>query len=106
MLVSETGHFGVGRAAWVSEIAMEVGIARAKKIPVEGICLYPIIDRPDWEDLNYWHHSGLWDLVPNAHGDLERVIEPNMLSALRCAQRMGPDGLARELRDLCGHEAA
>ena len=100
MLVSETGHFGVGRAAWLSEIAMEVGIARAKNIPVEGICLYPIIDRPDWEDPNYWHHSALWDLVPNAHGDLERVIEPNMLSALRCAQRMGPDGLARELQEL------
>ena len=106
LLVSETGHFGVGRAAWLSEIAMEVGIARAKKIPVEGICLYPIIDRPDWEDLNFWHHSALWDLVPNARGDLERVIEPNMLSAMRCAQRMGPDGLARELRDLCGDAAA
>ena len=106
LLVSETGHFGVGRAAWMSEIAMEVGIARAKKIPVEGICLYPIIDRPDWEDPNYWHHSALWDLVPNTHGDLERVIEPNMLSALRCAQRMGPDGLARELYDSHGVEPA
>ena len=101
LLVSETGQFGVGRAAWMYELAMEVGIARAKNIPVEGICLYPIIDRPDWEDANFWHHSALWDLVPNALGDLERVIEPNMLSALRCAQRMGPDGLARELGDLC-----
>ena len=100
LLVSETGHVGVGRAAWLSEIAMEVGIARAKNIPVEGICMYPIIDRPDWEDPNFWHRSALWDLVPNAQGDLERVIEPNMLSALRCAQRMGPDGLAQALADL------
>lgn len=100
ILVSETGHVGTGRAAWLSEIATEVGLARAKGVPVEGLCLYPIIDRPDWEDADFWHHSGLWDLVPNARGDLERVIEPNMLSALRCAQRNGPDGLARELADL------
>lgn len=101
LLISETGHVGTGRAAWLSEIAMEVGIARAKNIPVEGICLYPIIDRPDWEDADFWHHSALWDLVRNSQGDLERVIEPHMLSALRCVQRMGPDGLARELADLC-----
>lgn len=105
ILVSETGHVGVGRAAWLAEIAGEVGLARARGVPVEGICVYPIIDRPDWDDLDFWHHSGLWDLVPNALGDLERVVEPNMLSALRCAQRIGPDGVARELADFCGDEA-
>jgi hypothetical protein len=102
LVVSETGHVGVGRAAWLAEMAQEVGIARAKQVPVEGICLYPIIDRSDWDDPDFWHHSGLWDLVADADGDLVRVIEPNMLSALRCAQRMGPDGMADELADLCG----
>lgn len=101
LVVSETGHVGVGRAAWLAEMAMEVGIARAKQVPVEGICLYPIIDRTDWDDPEFWHHSGLWDLVPDADGDLMRIVEPNMLSALHCAQRMGPDGMADELADFC-----
>ena len=105
ILISETGHVGVGRAAWLAEIATEVGLARAKGVPVEGLCLYPIIDRPDWDDATFWHHSGLWDLVPNADGDLVRVIELNMLSALRCAQRAGPDGMARELADFCDDAA-
>ncbi|WP_316797767.1 hypothetical protein [Pedobacter frigidisoli] len=30
-------------------------------IPLKGICLYPIIDWPDWDHLHYRHHSGLWD---------------------------------------------
>ena len=28
-------------------------------VPVEGICLYPIIDRPE-DDPQQWHRSGLW----------------------------------------------
>ncbi len=27
-----------------------------------GICIYPIIERPDWDDLNITRKSGLWDL--------------------------------------------
>ncbi len=26
-----------------------------------GICLYPVLDRPDWDHLTPWHKSGLWD---------------------------------------------
>jgi hypothetical protein len=31
-------------------------------VPVEGVCLYPILDRHDWDDARHWHNSGLWDL--------------------------------------------
>jgi beta-glucosidase/6-phospho-beta-glucosidase/beta-galactosidase len=76
MFVAETGHFGIGRAAWAREIAAEVMLARESGIPLEGICFYPIIDRTDWEDSSHWHNCGLWDLRRNPEGQLERVICP------------------------------
>ena len=106
LLISETGHVGVGRAAWLSEIATEIGLARAARVPVEGVCLYPIIDRHDWENPGWWHHSGLYDLVRLGSEKLERVIEPNMASALRCAQRVGPDGMAEAIAGLAASGAA
>jgi hypothetical protein len=39
---------------------------------VEGLCIYPVVDRPDWDDPGHWHNSGLWDLRPG-DGRLERV---------------------------------
>ncbi|MEQ1956287.1 glycosyltransferase family 4 protein [Mesorhizobium yinganensis] len=50
LLVAETGTEGDGRAAWFSMITEEVEAARAVGVPVEGICLYPIIDHVGWED--------------------------------------------------------
>jgi hypothetical protein len=66
MIVAETSHFGDGRAAWLSEIASEVELALRSGVPVEGICLYPLVDRHDWQDHAHWHHSGLWDILPAA----------------------------------------
>jgi beta-glucosidase/6-phospho-beta-glucosidase/beta-galactosidase len=83
MFVSETGHFGTGRARWAREVAEEVQRARAMGIPVGGICLYPIIDRPDWDDASHWHNSGLWDLQEDSDGVLQRVICATYAAELR-----------------------
>jgi hypothetical protein len=88
VFVAETSHFGVGRARWIREIAEELYIARLQGIPLEGVCLYPIIDRPDWEDANHWHNSGLWDLVQTAGGRLERTINQEYFEALRWSQKL------------------
>jgi glycosyltransferase involved in cell wall biosynthesis len=50
VLVAETGIEGERRAAWFEMVADEVTAARAAGIPVEGICLYPIIDHVGWDD--------------------------------------------------------
>jgi hypothetical protein len=50
VLVAETGTEGAGRAAWFRAIAAEIDAARASGVPVEGICLYPIIDHIGWDD--------------------------------------------------------
>lgn len=66
LIVSETSHFGDGRGAWLSEVASEVARAQASGVPVLGMCLYPLIDRPDWDDPQHWHRSGLWDVPPSS----------------------------------------
>lgn len=73
MVLGETSHFGSGRAAWLRDVASDVRRARAAGVPLEGVCLYPIIDRPDWDDEHHWHRSGLWDSLPGPNG-LERVL--------------------------------
>jgi len=61
MTISETSHVGSGRAAWLREVVTQVGHAAESGVLIEGICLYPVMDRPDWEDPTHWHQSGLWD---------------------------------------------
>ena len=50
MIVAETGTEGDGRAAWFEGVAANVMAARAAGVPVEGICLYPIIDHVGWDN--------------------------------------------------------
>jgi beta-glucosidase/6-phospho-beta-glucosidase/beta-galactosidase len=85
--ITETSHFGSGRARWIREIGREVRGAIEMGVPVEGICLYPILDRYDWENKNHWHNSGLWDLVRDGTG-LRRVINEEYREALQEAQAL------------------
>jgi beta-glucosidase/6-phospho-beta-glucosidase/beta-galactosidase len=90
IFLAETSHFGSGRARWIAEVTDEVIQARLAGVPVEGICLYPIIDRPDWDDLDHWHKSGLWDLRPVRNGGegvrLERVLSQDYAAEVRRCQ--------------------
>jgi beta-glucosidase/6-phospho-beta-glucosidase/beta-galactosidase len=86
VVVSETSHFGEGRGRWIAEVADEVARAREAGVQVEGLCIYPIIDRPDWDDPDHWHNSGLWDLRRLDDGTLQRVLSPDYARALRQAQ--------------------
>lgn len=74
LVIAETSHFGVGRARWIREISREVFEAIVSGIPVEGLCLYPILDRYDWNDVAHWHNSGLFDFYRTESGGLERVL--------------------------------
>jgi hypothetical protein len=86
MIISETSHFGEGRARWLREVAEEVATARSLGVPLEGLCIYPIIDRPDWDDPARWHNSGVWDLCRSADGRLERVPCAEYVEELRAVQ--------------------
>lgn len=96
MLIAETSHVGEGRAQWLDDVAGEVLRCRARGMPVEGICLYPIIDRHGWDDASHWHHSGLWDVqAPRpgmGSGACERTLCQPYAERLRHWQRQLPGG--------------
>lgn len=60
MFVSETGIEDDVRPHWLRYIGIEVRAALRMKIPVAGICLYPIVNHPGWSDDRHCH-NGLWD---------------------------------------------
>ncbi|HSN47498.1 MAG TPA: hypothetical protein VLR29_01940 [Flavobacterium sp.] len=62
LFISETGHFGTGRVEWLEEIVAECMLAKNNGVDLKGICIYPITDRPDWDDLSSYSNCGLWDL--------------------------------------------
>ncbi len=50
VLIAETGAEGSARAAWLHYMCEEAGAAIARGHPVVGLCLYPILDYPGWDD--------------------------------------------------------
>ena len=50
LYLAETGTEGVFRPYWLRYIADEVAIARGHGVPIEGICLYPVISHLGWDD--------------------------------------------------------
>ena len=86
IFVAETSHVGSGRAEWLRELTDELMAAVAAGIPLEGVCLYPILDRFEWDDPSHWHNSGLWDLARTAEGDYRRVLNVDYADQLRRSQ--------------------
>ena len=53
ILVSETGIEGEKRVPWLAYIGDEVRAAMRSGVPVLGVCLYPVINHPGWDDNRY-----------------------------------------------------
>ncbi|MDB5478493.1 MAG: hypothetical protein JWM96_988 [Alphaproteobacteria bacterium] len=88
MFLGETSNVGSLRASWMHEITDEILKLKAKGVPFEGICLYPIIDRPDWENFKHWHNSGLWDFHGAKHGLHSRVLHEPYATEIHRAQKL------------------
>jgi len=86
IIIGETSHVGSGRAEWIRELTDEVLIAIAAGVPLEGICLYPIVDRFEWNDPTHWHNSGLWDFAVEEDGTLRRVLHQEYARELSRSQ--------------------
>jgi hypothetical protein len=88
MVLSETSHPGIDRPAWIQYIGQQVQATLQEAIPLWGVCLYPIIDRPDWDHTDHWHHSGLWDAGADEDGNkgTQRLLCEPYAAALRGIQ--------------------
>lgn len=60
MFIAETGIEDDQRAEWFRYICQETHAASTLFNPLQGICLYPIVNHPGWID-NRHCHNGLWD---------------------------------------------
>jgi beta-glucosidase/6-phospho-beta-glucosidase/beta-galactosidase len=66
LFLAETGTEGTRRVPWLRYVCQEVRAAIESGIPLQGICLYPIVNHPGW--INQRHcHNGLWD-YPDERG--------------------------------------
>lgn len=50
IFISETGCEDDARAAWLTSVLAAVDAAATAGYPVLGVCLYPILDHPGWDD--------------------------------------------------------
>ena len=81
IMLAETSHSGEDRPQWIRFVAEQCSLVLDKHVPFLGICIYPIIDRPDWDHLHRWHHSGLWDHHPES--GLTRILQDDYAAAIR-----------------------
>lgn len=96
LLLAETGASAEARPDWIRHLAEEARRALARGVDLQGVCLYPIVTSPDWEDPAAFFDGGLWDVVPEPDGSLQRTLAVPVARALREAQAvLDPANLPR-----------
>ncbi|GGL98716.1 acyl-CoA dehydrogenase family protein [Deinococcus aerophilus] len=82
LLIAETGTEDEERAPWFEMVTRETRAARAAGLPLHGVCLYPVVNHPGWDDDRHCH-NGLWDYAdPQGH----RPVYAPLADALARAQ--------------------
>ena len=72
VVLSETGHFGEDKSAWMEQITADCIKAMEKGVDLKGLCIYPVLDRPDWDFLDQMIPCGIW-----SYNRLHERIEDN-----------------------------
>jgi hypothetical protein len=84
LFVAETGAAGEARGPWLAHVGDEVRAARRAGVPVLGVCLYPILDYPGWDDDRHCE-VGLWGYADEAG---ERPLCRSLAAELRRQQQL------------------
>ena len=98
--LTETSHPKEDRPSWLRHITSECAALIDMDVPLLGVCLYPVIDRPDWDRMEPWHYAGLWDLEPAGEGQPPRRVlyEPYAQALVECQDMIGKAQLRQEER--------
>ena len=83
IFVAETGAESDARAGWLRYVGNEVRVALKLGVPIEGICLYPIVDFPGWGDDRHCE-TGLWGYADPAG---QRKLYLPLAQELYCQQQ-------------------
>lgn len=79
VILSETGHFDEDRSLWMEMITTECIKAMEQGVDLRGICIYPVLDRPDWDYLDKYIACGIWGYRP----DGTRTVEQSYLNTVK-----------------------
>ena len=90
LFVAETGAEDRARPSWLRYVCQECRAALFHGVPLEGICLYPIVNHPGWVDDRHCQ-NGLWD-YPDSSGD-RKVYAPLAREVRRWRKVFEPRGL-------------
>ena len=93
VVITETSHPGEHRPNWIEMISLECYKVLKMGIPLYGICFYPIIDRPDWDQLHVWHKAGLWDEEAEPGDTPKRILHEPSAVVLKQGQKLIDDYL-------------
>ncbi|HYE64096.1 MAG TPA: hypothetical protein VD966_00855 [Pyrinomonadaceae bacterium] len=88
VFMAETGIENKARRGWLRYVGREVRAAMKAGVPLEGLCLYPIVNHPGWDDERHCH-NGLWD-YPDELGNREiyRPLAQELQRQRRLVERM------------------
>ncbi|MGZ3378703.1 MAG: hypothetical protein ACXVBB_00390, partial [Isosphaeraceae bacterium] len=78
LFIAETGIEGDARAGWLQSVGREARAAILGGVPVQGICLYPIVNFLGWDDDRHCR-NGLWDYADEAGGRAANELLANEL---------------------------
>ena len=87
LFVTETGSEGEARAPWLRRVGHETRAAILRSVPVEGVCLYPILNFPGWEN-DRDCQNGLWGYPDESGG--RPIYEPLAAELRRQTRRFEP----------------
>jgi hypothetical protein len=73
LMIAETGAEGHSRPYWLHYVADQVKAAILAGTPVLGLCLYPVLDYPGWDDERTCHVGAL--SAPDDYGQ-RSIFEP------------------------------
>jgi beta-glucosidase/6-phospho-beta-glucosidase/beta-galactosidase len=92
ILISETSCWGHMRPIWMDHVVDEALIALREGVNLQGVCLYPIVDMPDWH-AGHFIEYGLWDLVPEGDTMVRRLNVPYAEAIERGRRKLLGSGL-------------
>lgn len=82
ILLAETGIEFDARPEWLRYVGEELSVARAKGVPMEGLCLYPVLNHFGWDDDRPCQNG----LLEHQRNNGERAIYQPLAAELRRQQ--------------------
>lgn len=84
IVITETGVEGAAGAGWLGYVAAEARQAQMLGVEVQGLCLYPVMDYPGWDNDRHCP-CGLIEVSPDW---TERWLRPELVDELRKQQSL------------------